>query len=306
MLIFMPIAVVATIIQVGRNAVQRQMLPTAGPWAVSLVRFMFGLPFTAAFILVARLFTPETQGQFSAHFLILCAVGALAQILAQSALLVCMQRSSFAIGTAFFQTSLPFTAVVGALVFHDPLSLLAWTGIAVVTGGLTVLSWPKRGEGRLVDYSPIVFGLLCGALTAVSANAFRQGGRIFEPQHPVYSALVCLLVVQAVQTVMLGTVLGIGNRRSVRAALVSMPSAIGSGFGSAAASGLWFVAYTLAPAALVRAVGVLEMPLAALTGRRLFAERLTWMQILAGVVTAAGVVMAAVGFCPWGFVRRWV
>ena len=35
----------------------------------------------------------------------------------------------------------------------------------------------------------------------------------------------------------------------------------------------------------------------ALTGRRLFAERLTWMQILAGVVTAAGVVMAAVGFC---------
>jgi hypothetical protein len=47
-LIFMPIAVVATIMQVGRNAGQRQMLPTAGPWAVSLIRFMFGLPLTAA------------------------------------------------------------------------------------------------------------------------------------------------------------------------------------------------------------------------------------------------------------------
>jgi drug/metabolite transporter (DMT)-like permease len=45
----------------------------------------------------------------------------------------------------------------------------------------------------------------------------------------------------------------------------------------------------------VRAVGVIEMPIAALAGNRLFAERLTPLQIVAGLVTAIGVVMAALG-----------
>ncbi len=295
MLIWIPISVGAAVMQVARNAVQRDLLTQTGPWAASLVRFLFGVPFTLLFVLIAKMITPQAHGTLSLHLLAICSLGALTQIVAQAALLVCMERSSFAIGSAFFQTSLPFTALVGAVFLQDPLRPLAWFGIVIVTAGLAVLSWPKRKEDQLRDWSPILLGLTSGAFTAFSANAFRQGGLLFEPHHAVYSALFCLLIVQTVQSLVLGVVLGLTDRVSLRAAFMSLRSAIGSGFGSSAASGLWFVAYTLVPAALARAVGVVEMPLAAITGRRVFAERLTLMQIMAGVVTAAGVVLAAVG-----------
>jgi len=64
--------------------------------------------------------------------------------------------------------------------------------------------------------------------------------------------------------------------------------------GSLASAG-WFVALSLAPAASVRAVGVIEAPMAAFAGHRLFKERLFWPQWVAGVAVTAGVVMTALG-----------
>jgi drug/metabolite transporter (DMT)-like permease len=49
----------------------------------------------------------------------------------------------------------------------------------------------------------------------------------------------------------------------------------------------------MAPAGLVRAVGVVEMPIAALAGKRLFAERISGRQWLFGGATAVGVLLAA-------------
>ncbi len=45
--------VLATGLQVARNALQRGMIADAGPWGATLVRFLFGLPFSVAFMLVA-------------------------------------------------------------------------------------------------------------------------------------------------------------------------------------------------------------------------------------------------------------
>jgi drug/metabolite transporter (DMT)-like permease len=45
----------------------------------------------------------------------------------------------------------------------------------------------------------------------------------------------------------------------------------------------------------VRAVGVIEAPIAAATGRRLFKERLSARQLAGGALAAAGVVFTALG-----------
>ena len=68
---------------------------------------------------------------------------------------------------------------------------------------------------------------------------------------------------------------------------------LGAGLFGAAASGLWFTAFAMAEAAPVRAVGVVEMPIAALAGNRLFRERVHLWQWLAGAMTAVGVALAA-------------
>ncbi|HZC15743.1 MAG TPA: EamA/RhaT family transporter, partial [Caulobacteraceae bacterium] len=64
-----------------------------------------------------------------------------------------------------------------------------------------------------------------------------------------------------------------------------------AGLCGACASACWFLALGLAPAAPVRAVGVIEAPMAALAGRRFFAETLHARQILAGLAVIVGVVM---------------
>ena len=107
------------------------------------------------------------------------------------------------------------------------------------------------------------------------------------------AALFTTSTTQALQTLALGGWLMIRSRRSLVAVLAAWRSSLGAGFFGAAASALWLTALALAPAAPVRAIGVIEMPLSAIAGRRLFAERLSLRQLVLGLVVTAGVALTA-------------
>ena len=292
-MLWIPITIGAASLQVARNALQRGLLTGAGPWGATLVRFLFGLPFSLAFAVVAALITGRFSLSFGPWFWIACAVGGATQIAATAAMLVSMRRSSFALGTVFQQSSIPLAALVG-LVFGEQLRPLAWAGLAAVTAGLMTLAWPRRLEGPR-DWSAALLGLVAGSGFAISSNAFRQAALLLDAHHPPLAALTCVFVVQAMQSAALVTWLALTDRRALWVALSSGRSSLGAGFFGAAASGLWFTAFALSPAGPVRAVGVVEMPIAALAGRRLFAERLaTWQWVAAGLA-GVGVALAALG-----------
>ncbi len=295
-MIWIPITICAAGLQVARNALQRGLLTGAGPWGATLVRFLFGLPFSAAFAGVAWMFTRAPHLTFATAFWIATAVGGAAQITATAAMLVSMRRSSFALGTAFQQSSIPMAAVMG-LVFGEHLRPGAWAGIALVTAGLFALAWPKKtGEGEAPrDWSAALLGLVAGTGFAISSNAYRQAALGLDHAHPVLAAQITVFTVQAMQSTALVAWLMAKDRRALWVAVTAWRSSLPAGFFGAAASGLWFTAFALSPAGPVRAVGVVEMPIAALAGRRLFAERLSAWQIGAALVAAVGVVLAAVG-----------
>jgi drug/metabolite transporter (DMT)-like permease len=136
---------------------------------------------------------------------------------------------------------------------------------------------------------------VAGAGFAVAANAYRQSALALDPRHPVLAAQITLVVVQALQSIALVGWLSATDRGALKATLRAWRVSLGAGFFGAAASGLWFTAFALSPAGPVRAVGVVEMPIAALAGQRLFAERLSLWQIAAAAVTAVGVGLAALG-----------
>jgi drug/metabolite transporter (DMT)-like permease len=214
-------------------------------------------------------------------------------MVATAAMLVSMRRSSFALGTVFQQSSIPLAAVVG-LVFGEQLHPLAWAGLLAVTGGLMALAWPRRTEGPR-DWSAALLGLAAGAGFAISANGVRRAALTIDPHHPPLAALVTVFVVQALQSGALTVWLAAADRRALRAVFSAGGSSLGAGFFGAAASGLWFTAFALTPAGLVRAVGVVEMPIAALAGQRVFAERLAGWQWAAAALAGAGVALAALG-----------
>ena len=279
----------AASLQVARNALQRGLLAEAGPWGATLSRFLFGLPFSLALLAVVWAAGPRVAPQPGLRFLIACAACAMAQLLATAAMLVSMRRSSFALGSAFQQSSIPLAALMG-LLFGEHLPASSWIGIVLVSVGMVALAWPR---GPVRDWSAGVLGLAAGLGFAVSANAARQAGLALEPAHPVFAAIGSVLVVQAMQTVGLVAVLLATNRSSLAVVFARWRESLPAGFFGAAASSLWFTAFRLHPAGPVRAVGVIELPLAALAGRRAFAERLRPAQIAWIALVGIGVVLAA-------------
>ncbi len=272
----------------------------AGPWGATLVRFLFGLPFSLALALIALMATPSAQLNLSPTFWITAALGAGAQILATASLLVAMRRAGFTVATALQQSSLPLAAILGLTVFHDRLGVVAWVGVAICTVGLALLTLAgrRRTDRPLSGPQPIsgaVFGLLSGLAFGFSLNAFRHAGQALEASHPVFAAVVTVLVVQLLQTLALGGVLLAFRPAVVAAVLRSWRTSLGAGLCGALASTGWFVALALAAAAPVRAVGVVEAPMAALAGRRLFKEQLSPLQWLAGAGVALGVALTAFG-----------
>jgi drug/metabolite transporter (DMT)-like permease len=289
-LLWIPATVFAAAFQVGRNALQRGVMTSAGPWGATLVRFLFGLPFSLVFVAVAYAVTPGVRPQFGAVFWSAAMVGALAQVLATAALLVAMRRAGFAVGTAMQQSSLPLAAVIGLIGYHDQLTLPAWIGVAIATSGLLVLTWPRHASGPQ-PISGGAFGLVSGLCFGFSLNAVRHACLALEPHHPVVSALTSVAVAQAAQALGLTLYLLARDRGALRAVAADWRPSLWAGLCGALASAGWFVALALSPAAPVRALGVIEAPIAAVAGRRLFSERLHPAQILAGAAVLAGVLL---------------
>ena len=276
-------------LQVARNALQRGLVGDAGPWGATLVRFLFGLPFSLAIFAAAALAAPGAAPHLSMRYALAVVLGALAQVAATAALLVAMRRAGFAVATVMQQASLPLSAIFGWAVVGDQLHAQAWAGIATTTAGLVILSWPRRDQLGGAGLGTAL-GLASGAAFAVALNAYRQAGLALEPHHPIYSATASVCVAQAIQTSVLLVGLAIWRPSALTAVARSWRPSLGAGFFGAAASACWFAALALAPAGPVRAIGVIEAPIAAAAGRRLFKERLSPRQLAGGVMAALGVV----------------
>jgi drug/metabolite transporter (DMT)-like permease len=288
--IFLTLA--AAPLQVARNAIKRSLLGDAGPWGATLVRFLFGLPFALAMFAVAARLTPGAQPHLSWRLAIAITAGGLAQVAATAALLVAMRHAGFAVATVMQQSSLPLAALAGWAFFGDRLSLAATAGVGLTTLGLAVLSWPRRDQVRGATLGTVL-GLGSGLAFAVALNGFRQAGLALEPHHPLYAGVACVCLAQALQSTVMGLALAIWQPRALAAVARSWRQSLGAGFFGAAASACWFGALAMAPAGAVRAVGVVEAPIAAAAGHRLFKESLSLRQWAGGALAALGVVLTA-------------
>ena len=292
--LWIPATVVASVFQVARNGLQRGLMPATGPWGATLVRFLFGLPFALLFAGLAWMLTPGADLRFESGFWVSAIVGAAGQVVATASLLVAMRRAGFAVATAVQQSSLPLAAFIGLLVYHDRLGALAWAGVAVTTAGLGVLTWPRQAAG-MRPASGAAFSLVSGLCFGFTLNAFRHATLALDAAHPIFAALVCVAVVQAMQSAALTAWLAVRDPAALRAVAAGWRQSVGAGFCGACASAGWFTALALAAAAPVRAVGVIEAPIAAFAGRRFFSERLQLRQVAAGAAVLAGVVMTTLG-----------
>jgi drug/metabolite transporter (DMT)-like permease len=284
----------AALAQTMRNAAQRHLTGELGTLGATLVRFLYGVPFAALWLLAVNQMTGAALPAPSARFAFWIALGGLAQIAATALLLRTMQERNFALGVAYSKTEILQVALFGLVFLGDAIS--AATALAVASGTLGVLLLSPADKERplrafLAGWTSrtALVGLACGACFAVSVVGYR-GATLALPGTPfLMSAAYALVAAQVLQTVVLGGWLLVRRADVVRKVLAAWRISLFAGFMGAAASAGWFTAFAIVPAAHVRTLGLVELVFSYAVSRRLFRERLTRLELAGMALLALGV-----------------
>ncbi len=204
-------------------------------------------------------------------------------------MLAAMRERSFAVTTAYTKTEPVQVAVFGALLLGDPLSPLKFLAIAIATAGVIVVSWKPGEKLTRAGMRPAMLGIVSGACFALSAVGFRGAIQALPEGSFLIRASTILVLGLAMQTALLTLYMLIANRPALVLSLRNWRRSLSAGFLGAAASQFWFIGFSLTSAANVRTLGLIEVPLAQIASRRLFAEGTSRREILGMAMIVGGV-----------------
>jgi drug/metabolite transporter (DMT)-like permease len=290
-LLWVPATLIASAGQVARNTMQRRLTEKIGTVGATQVRFLYGFPFSLLFLAGVLAVTGERlpgPGPGFAPFILL---GAATQILATGLMLAAMRQRSFSVVTALLKTEAVQIAIFGLVFLGDRLPALAIAAIVVATIGVIVVTWtPKTaGDIRQGGLLPVALGIGAGALFALSAVGFRGAILHLDSGSSLLRATTTLAWSLFLQTAMLAALLLAFDRPALLGSFREWRSSIAAGFVGAAASQFWFIGFALTAAANVRTLALVEVLMAQLVSRRVFAQAPTGRETLGMGLIVLGV-----------------
>lgn len=294
--LWVPIVVWAALAQTARNAAQRSLVAQAGTLGATLARFLYGIPFAAAWVLLLHLLpaTASPLPRFGGAYFGWLLLGALGQLAATAFLLAAMKQRNFVVGVAYSKTDALQVALFGALFLRELPSAVTLLAIALATAGVVMLSLPQKNavlEGRAWTSAAAWYGLASGAGFALSAVGYR-GAALQVPEVPAWIAGAWgVLLAQGIQTLLLGGWLALRAPQALGATVSAWRVSTVAGAAGALASIGWFTAFALTTAANVRTLGMIEVVFSYLVSRRLLREKLAAVE-QAGLALVAGGLLA--------------
>lgn len=279
--------VIAATGQTLRNALQHDLTARLGIAGATHVRFLFGLPFSFLFLAIMALIMREGVPAIPVAILPVVALAALTQIGATGFMLAAMKTKSFTVTIAYTKIEPVLVALFGLFFLGDALTAPMATAILVATSGVLLTAWPKGGGGW--SFQALALGVIAAALFAISAVGFRAGIRALPEGSFAMRASTILVIGLAMQTLTLTTYLALTNRPALAAIFRAWRPSLFAGFMGAFASQFWFLGFSLASAAEVRTLALIEVPLARVISGRMFSERPTKREGLGLVLIVVGV-----------------
>ena len=293
--LWIPITIAAAAAQTLRNATQRHLSADLGTLGATLVRFLYGLPFAALWLLavirVGDYALPAIDGTFIGWLVL----GSLSQIAGTALLLRTMREQNFTIGVAYAKSEVMQVAVFGFVFLGDPLASTTVAAVLLGTLGVMLLTPVDRKRplrtliGGLTT-RPALLGLASGGGFALSAVGYRGAALALEV--PFLIAAACtLLGAQLLQTTVMSVFLRLYRPGLLTRVLRAWRTSLLAGFSGAAASAGWFTAMAIEPVAHVRTLALIELLFSYVISRRFFGERFGRLQIAGLVVLIAGLVL---------------
>jgi drug/metabolite transporter (DMT)-like permease len=268
-LLWIPATIAASLLQTARNLAQRSLTDIIGVVGATQVRFLFGLPFAMLFLALACLGLQRLPPEIGMASLGYTLWGALTQIAATALMLAAMRERSFAVTTAYTKTEPVQVALFGALLLGDALTPMKFLAIAIATAGVIVVSWKPGEKLTRAGLRPAVFGIVSGSF--------------------LIRASTILVLGLGLQTLLLVVYMLVADRQALILSLKSWRRSLSAGFLGAAASQFWFIGFSLTTAANVRTLALIEVPLAQIASRKLFAEGTSRREMLGMAMIVGGV-----------------
>ena len=304
--LWIPITVLAALFQCVRTAMQQKLRAILNTNGANFVRYLYGAPISLAMLAGLVWIAGYTIPEFTPRFLIFVTLGGVAQIVATSLLITAFNLRNFAVGTVYSKTELVQLAIFQLVILHEGLSLLAWIGIGVCLAGVTALSLRGSVTGLksvLADltHKAALIGMASGGLFAVAAGSIRVAA-LSLPVGPegadsawAIRGITTLATMNTIQTILMGGWLLWRDREQVQKVVIYWRSSVVVGILSVLGSAGWALAMALHNAAMVRALGQVELIFTFIASRFLLGERPTFGEFVGSALVATGVVLVLLG-----------
>ncbi|WP_372624446.1 DMT family transporter [Falsiroseomonas sp.] len=294
------ITVTAALFQCWRTALQQKLRGELSVNAAAVVRYLYGVPVGAALVALYAFGSGDPLPSLTPWALLFCALGGFGQILGTNLLIMAFGYRNFAVGTAYSKTEAVQSAVLAALLLGEFLSPVSWLGIGVGVAGVLYLSLSGRGTSpaemlRGITQPAALCGIGAGFCFSVTAVFIKAANQSMPGDDLIYKALVILVATNALQTLMQGAWLLRTEPGSIRAVFATWRSSGQVGALSALGSACWFSAFALAPVAMVRTVGQVEILFTLAFSRFYLREKAKPADFIGALVVVAGVMLVLLG-----------
>ena len=294
--LWIPITVAAALCQNIRTTMQQKIRGILSVDGANFVRYLYGAPLALGMLAFLVFVTGRSVPSISLYFLLLVTIAGVAQIVATSLMIHAFSLRNFAVGTVYSKTETVFVALFATFIAGEPLGLGAWAGILVCLGGVAILS--VRGKlsdvrGVLADltHKGARYGILSGAIFAIAAGTIREASKLLPEGDFLVRGITVLACMNTIQVVLMALYLARRDRPQLGKVWFNWRSSVWVGIFSVLGSAGWALAMTLENAALVRAVGQIELVFTFIASHVVLKERPSAGEWIGSVLVVGGVVL---------------
>ena len=296
--LWVPITVAAAVLQNVRSSLQKHLKGVLSTAGATYVRFAFGVPFVAIYLLVLTRIIGYDLPDPGLRFAVFAAVGGIAQVLGTTFLIASFSYGNFVVGTAYSKTEIVQAAIFGILVLADPLTASVFLAIVVSLVGVMLMAVANQEGGvrqllGSILQKAALLGIGCGACYGIASVCYRAASLSLASEF-VISAALTLGTVLVLQTVVMTLYLALHEPGQLSAVFRSWKTAGLVGLSGMAASGCWLTAMTIQNAAVVRALGQIELFFAFLSSTLFFRERVKPIELVGVILVVTGLVILLV------------
>lgn len=292
---WIPITIAAAFSQNLRFMLQKRLKDTRlSSTGATLARFVYSAPLVALILVVYLSATNQSAPVPGGRFFLFAFTGGIAQILATICVVALFAERNFAVGITFKKTEVVLTALVGLAVLGEGVGLAGGLAIAVGFMGLILLSDPpeggKTGWKRFFNRAAAL-GLGAGFLFSVSAIGYRGAALSLPAQDVIARAGFTLAVVTAFQSTVMLIWMSLREKGEITRVFAAWRVGVLVGLSSMIGSFCWFTAFALQNAALVKALGQVELLFSYAATLFVFREKVTGREYAGTALILASVLV---------------